>query len=701
MHKHLVRWAAVSAFLAASPVFGQNFTVTNLSDSGSGSLRDAINQANGWSGSGPANITFSVSGTGGTINLASMLPILTNSRGININGLNNGMPITIDGGSTSNTTGDRVFFMGVAPNTPAAGGGTMTSTANTTWGISNFTIQNGNARGGNGGSGFSTGGGGAGLGGGVFLYAGTLQLNGVNFLNNRAVGGIGGSFTSVNGVVGGGGGMGGHGGSSSLPGGGGGGGGGGFGLGADGSNAVAGSGNGGVFTGGATAGTGFGFNAGIGGPTGGAGGNGVGGGSGGGGGVGGLPSFNFFVGGNGGFGGGSGGGGTGSFFGPVSRGGFGGGGGGGVAGSNAGWGGFGGGGGGSGIGINAGIQGGGGFGSGSGSGSSGADAGAAGGGLGAGAAIFVHSDASVVINDGFFSGGSVVGGAAGIGNGGGAGNAGQGIGSGIFLHNASFTPTSSATYNVSGNNTITISDTIRSNNETNEGGGRFIKGGTGTLNITGGNTARIIDVNSGTLLVNSTFTTTTSSAITATVNNTGILGGTGILRGNVEILNGGILAPGNSAGTLAVGSLTMRSGSVYQFEIASSVLADQVTLGAGPSGSGSSLSLEGATLQGTRLDGFAVPFGTAYTIITAPFSFSGTGTFAGLPEGAFFDLDGQTFQIRYNVGTYSVVGNNFTTLTSGGNVVIAAVPEPATLLLIGLVVAGTGGYYVYRRNTPI
>ena len=106
---------------------------------------------------GTAGSTFNVGG-GGTINLASMLPILTNVNGISIDGANGGQAITIDGGSSSATTGDRVFFLGVSSGEANVG---LPATGSAAWAISNLTIANGNARGGSGSFG---GGGGAGLG---------------------------------------------------------------------------------------------------------------------------------------------------------------------------------------------------------------------------------------------------------------------------------------------------------------------------------------------------------------------------------------------------------------------------------------------------------------------------------------------------------------------------------------------------------
>jgi hypothetical protein len=132
---------AALAGLAAT-ARGQTFTVTSAADSGNGTLRAAIAQANAYGGAATINLTAGL----GTIDLATMLPVLENPYGITINGNGN----TIDGGSTSATTDDRVFFIGVSSDIAAVSPG-LTATTNTQWAISNLTIQNANARGGNGG----------------------------------------------------------------------------------------------------------------------------------------------------------------------------------------------------------------------------------------------------------------------------------------------------------------------------------------------------------------------------------------------------------------------------------------------------------------------------------------------------------------------------------------------------------------------
>ncbi|HEY62890.1 MAG TPA: hypothetical protein G4N95_09605, partial [Anaerolineae bacterium] len=76
----------------AQRALASTYMVWNTNDSGNGSLRWAITQAN--SNAGNDTITFFVSGT---IYLASALPDLTDTAGVTIDG---GGSITIDGGSS-------------------------------------------------------------------------------------------------------------------------------------------------------------------------------------------------------------------------------------------------------------------------------------------------------------------------------------------------------------------------------------------------------------------------------------------------------------------------------------------------------------------------------------------------------------------------------------------------------------------------
>ena len=59
----------------------------------------------------------------------------------------------------------------------------------------------------------------------------------------------------------------------------------------------------------------------------------------------------------------------------------------------------------------------------------------------------------------------------------------------------------------------------------------------------------------------------TSAGLDVIINNGGTLQGTGTIAGDVTILNGGHLAPGNSAGTLTVGSLVLNNFSLVDYEL--------------------------------------------------------------------------------------------------------------------------------------
>ncbi|MFQ3575211.1 MAG: LamG-like jellyroll fold domain-containing protein [Cytophagales bacterium] len=158
-------------------------TVTNTADAGPGSLRQAILEANLACDSTIIDIQAS------PITIASPLPIITNNSSINGNGN------TVSGGGLTS-----IFTINNAKVT-----------------ISDLSIVDGLAKGGNGENSIQSGaggGGGAGLGGGLAVLgsASFVNLVGVNFVNNKAVGGNGGN-TSVWTF----GGVGGNGGLGSIP----------------------------------------------------------------------------------------------------------------------------------------------------------------------------------------------------------------------------------------------------------------------------------------------------------------------------------------------------------------------------------------------------------------------------------------------------------------------------------------------------
>src|SRR3954462_9725902 len=100
---HLLCTAALLGLFSIRTAAADNYPVTNTSDSGPGSLRQAIVDANGHSG--PDNISFNIPGSGvRTITLATALPAITS-------------PVTIDDytqpGSAANTllAGDNAVLL--------------------------------------------------------------------------------------------------------------------------------------------------------------------------------------------------------------------------------------------------------------------------------------------------------------------------------------------------------------------------------------------------------------------------------------------------------------------------------------------------------------------------------------------------------------------------------------------------------------
>ncbi|WP_142253065.1 autotransporter domain-containing protein [Bradyrhizobium sp. UNPF46] len=490
--------------------------VTTTADSGAGSLRAAITSA----GNGDT-IMFQ---TGGTITLASELPVITRNLTIDGNGNN---PV-ISGAGTY-----RPFFIGDA--------GTTGSTYSVT--IANLSIANAAAHGG---LGIDGGGGGAGLGGAVFVSSnGALTLSNVSLSNNQASGGAGGAFT--NNLAGGGGGMGGNGGSSPSSAGNGGGG-----L-AVGSDSVSGLGtNGGGTNGGigTTSSGGTGGNGGFGG---------------GGGGADNSYTLGNTQGGSGGFGGGGGGGSN--FIGGQASGGaggYGGGGGGAFSGVSAagGNGGFGG--GGAAAYSTTRTGGAGGFGAGAANVSLLVASGAGGGGgLGAGGAVYVQTGGTVTVTGSLTVNGN---GVAGGGGGGGYGDPGSAFGSGIFFQGTGGTPTTLAFGAGSQSIANGIADYIGSGG-TNPGGGTnaadqggsvaLTKSGGGTLTLAGPNTySGGTTINEGTTLVVGNSGALGSGALTL---NGGVTGVTVNFNGSFTVAND-ITATGDPTYNVLTGNTVNLSG---------------------------------------------------------------------------------------------------------------------------------------------
>ena len=152
------------------------------------------------------------------------------------------------------------------------------------------------------------------------------------------------------------------------------------------------------------------------------------------------------------------------------------------------------------------------------------------------------------------------------------------------------------------------------------GTGSLSQLGSGTLTLTGDNTyAGGTTISAGTLLVNNTTGLGTGSV---TVQDSGLLGGTGTVTVAVMVNAGGGLAPGNSVGSLTIGSLTLNSGATNSFEFSSTPANDQVVVTT-PGG----LILHDGTF-GLYAEGGGIPLSTpgTYNLIQFSGSLSGAGT---------------------------------------------------------------------------
>jgi len=146
--------ALVLALLPALPAHAATYVVSNLNDSGAGSLREAITSA--LASPEDDTITFSVSGT---INLATTLPNLTGGGALTIDGAGQDITIRGPGAGCSTNPNCRVF------------------THDNTLNLINLTVTNGYV---------------TSQGGGIYNYGGTLTMTNCTVSGNTAGNGAGG-----------------------------------------------------------------------------------------------------------------------------------------------------------------------------------------------------------------------------------------------------------------------------------------------------------------------------------------------------------------------------------------------------------------------------------------------------------------------------------------------------------------------------
>ncbi len=220
--------------------------------------------------------------------------------------------------------------------------------------------------------------------------------------------------------------------------------------------------------------------------------------------------------------------------------------------------------------------------------------------------------------------------------------------------------------------------------------GGLTKNGLGTLTLFGASTYNGgTTLNAGTLLVNNTTGSGTGTgAVTVKTNTT--LGGSGTIAGAVTVNSGGKLAPGNSAGRLSVGSLTLASGSTLAIELGGTTAGsqyDQVFVAG-------ALSLTGSTLSVSQINGFNLAPGQKFFILDRTGTdVSPVGLFANAPGGIYTDTAGNKFLVNYADHDPADTSNALL-----NDVSLTVTPEPSTWAMLLLGGAGLLALPVVRRR---
>ena len=223
----------------------------------------------------------------------------------------------------------------------------------------------------------------------------------------------------------------------------------------------------------------------------------------------------------------------------------------------------------------------------------------------------------------------------------------------------------------------------------------FSKAGSGSLTLTGANTyTGATTVNNGTLIIDGDQSGATGAM---TINVSGTLAGSGMIGASLLTVNG-VIAPGNSPGTLATNSQLWNDGGSYLWEIDDATGTQGADTGWDWLDITGTLDLTGLTAGGFTIDidsllhvdhtsGDALNFDleTDYSFVIA----SATIGISGF-DASFFNLDDSGFTNEGWLWSISADANN---IYLGA----AAVPEPATYALLGGLLA-LGHVMVRRRR---
>lgn len=194
----------------------------------------------------------------------------------------------------------------------------------------------------------------------------------------------------------------------------------------------------------------------------------------------------------------------------------------------------------------------------------------------------------------------------------------------------------------------------------------FVKDGAGTQILNGANTyTGTTVVNNGKLIVNGSLAAGSDVTI-----NGGSLGGSGTIGGATTIVAGANLAPGNSAGILNTGTITIAGTLLAEINgDAVGTEYDQVNV------------VGGVTLGGNLSIalGYVPSDNTPYTLINNDGTDAISGVFASINGAAPIPVAPNVYTFSQNAWTWQI---NYAGGTDNNDVVITAViPEPGTVML--------------------
>jgi hypothetical protein len=170
----------------------------------------------------------------------------------------------------------------------------------------------------------------------------------------------------------------------------------------------------------------------------------------------------------------------------------------------------------------------------------------------------------------------------------------------------------------------------------------------------------------------------------------GILGGTGTVGSLTS--QAGKVSPGNSAGVLNSGNVSLDSSSSMDVEIGGTTTGsyDQLNVTG-------TVSLGSATLNVSNINSFIPTLNDTFTIINNDGSDAVTGTFSGLAQGATLVVDTVTYTISYTGGT----GNDVVltaTVTPGPPDTSGVLAQPANLVIAGAVIISGIALLIVRQK---